>query len=175
MKLDEKDKAILAVLSRNARTTLASIANLIKISDVATKKRLRKLESRGVIVGYRVVVNPKELGYEAVAVVGVNTEPGKVVDVAEALSNRPDTTFVAIASGDHEVIAELWARDTRDLLNKIKDIERITGVKEVFPAIVVNIVKYHTSLPEEFLRESLKPFEGGSEARSNSGAGIERP
>ncbi|MCX8184379.1 MAG: Lrp/AsnC family transcriptional regulator [Sulfolobales archaeon] len=153
--LDEKDKAILALLARNARVTITSMSNLIKISDVATKKRLMKLESRGVILGYRPIVNPRELGYEAVALIGLNTEPGKVVEVAEILSGRPDTTFVAIASGDHEVVAELWAKNTRELQQKIKDIEKLGGVKEICPAILVNVVKQHTSIPEEFTKENV--------------------
>ncbi|MCS7099582.1 MAG: AsnC family transcriptional regulator [Sulfolobales archaeon] len=152
--LDDKDRAILALLSKNARITISSIASLIKMSDVATKKRLVKLESKGVILGYRPIVNPRELGYEAIAFIGLNTEPGRVVEVAEVLSNRRDTTFVAIASGDHEVIAELWARNTKELLQKIKDLEKISGVKEICPAIIVNVVKQYTSIPEEFITES---------------------
>lgn len=159
--MDDKDKAILALLAKNARATITSIANAIKISDVATKKRLLKLEGDGVILGYRIIVNPRELGYEAVALIGVNTEPGKVVEVADILSNRHDTTFVAITSGDHEIMVEVWARDARELLAKIKEIEGLNGVKEICPAIFVNVIKQHTSVPEEFLRESLKAIEQG--------------
>lgn len=160
--LDSKDKAILALLSENARATITSIANFIKISDVATKKRLQRLERERVILGYRVIVDPSQIGYEAIAIIGINTEPGKVVEVAEIIANRPDTTFVAITTGDHEVLAELWAKDTKDLLLKIKEIERLDGVKEVFPAILVKIVKHHTSLPEEFLRESIEEYKSST-------------
>lgn len=154
---------ILALLARNARTTLTSIAQTVKISDVATKKRVQKLESRGVILGYRVLVNPREVGYEAVALVGINTEPGKVVEVAATLANRQDTTYVAITSGDHEVIAEVWAKDSRELLAKIKEVESLSGVKDVYPAIIVDVIKHHISLPEEFLRRSLR----GTEPKSS--------
>ncbi len=157
--LDSKDKAILALLSENARATITSIASIIKISDVATKKRLQKLEKEKVILGYRVIVDPSQVGYEAIAIIGINTEPGKVVEIAEIVANRPDTTFVAITTGDHEVLAEVWAKDTKDLLRKIKEIEGLSGVKEVFPAILVKVVKHRTSLPEEFIRENLREYE----------------
>lgn len=157
--LDDKDRAILALLARNARATITSIASAIKISDVATKKRIVGLEKKGIILGYRPIVNPRELGYEAIAIVGVNAEPGKVVEIAEILSNRLDTTFVAITSGDHEVLAEMWAKDAKELLVKIKEIEEIDGVKDIFPAILVNVIKPQTSVPEEFSRESLKNVE----------------
>jgi Lrp/AsnC family transcriptional regulator for asnA, asnC and gidA len=157
--LDSKDKAILALLSENARATITSIASAINISDVATKKRIQKLENEKVILGYKVIVDPKQIGYEAVAIIGINTEPGKVVEIAEIVASRPDTTFVAITTGDHEVLAEVWARDTKELLHKIKEIEGLSGVKEVFPAILVKTVKHHTSLPEEFLRENLTKHE----------------
>lgn len=167
--IDDKDKAILALLSKNARATITSIANAIKISDVATKKRLLKLERDGVVLGYRVIVNPRELGYEAVALIGVNAEPGKVVEIADILSSRQDVTFVAITSGDHEIMAEVWARDAKELLTKIKEIEGLSGVKEICPAILVNVIKQHTSVPEEFLRDSLTVLgEGGTPLPSRS-------
>ncbi|MEM4854705.1 MAG: Lrp/AsnC family transcriptional regulator, partial [Sulfolobales archaeon] len=116
----------------------------------------QKLESNKVVLGYRVIVDPRELGYEAVALIGINAEPGKVVEIADMLSSRQDTTFVAITSGDHEIMVEVWAKSTKDLLSKIKEIEGLSGVKELCPAIIVNVVKQHTSVPEEFLRESLE-------------------
>ncbi|MEM3132223.1 MAG: Lrp/AsnC family transcriptional regulator [Sulfolobales archaeon] len=157
--IDDKDKAILALLAKNARATITSIASAIKVSDVATKKRLQKLENSKVVLGYRLIVSSRELGYEAVALIGINAEPGKVVEIADILSNRQDTTFVAITSGDHEIMAEVWAKNTKELLSKIKEIEGLSGVRELCPAIIVNVVKQHTSLPEEFLRESLKNIE----------------
>ncbi|MEM2499801.1 MAG: AsnC family transcriptional regulator, partial [Sulfolobales archaeon] len=93
--IDDKDKAILALLAKNARATITSIASAIKVSDVATKKRLQKLENSKVVLGYRLIVSSRELGYEAVALIGINAEPGKVVEIADILSNRQDTTFVA--------------------------------------------------------------------------------
>ncbi len=154
--LDNKDKAIIALLAKNARATITSIAKDLKISDVAVKKRIEKLERRGVILGYRVAVNPRALGYETIAIVGVNTEPGKVIEVADALARRPDTTFVAVTSGDHEVLAEVWARDSKDMLAKIKEIEGMGGVTSVYPAFIVDVIKHQTCIPEEALSEEEK-------------------
>jgi Lrp/AsnC family transcriptional regulator for asnA, asnC and gidA len=153
MSLDDRDRAIIALLAKNARVTITSIAKDLKISDVAVKKRIEKLERRGVILGYRVAVNPRALGYETVAIVGVNTEPGKVIEVADALARRPDTTFVAVTSGDHEVLAEVWARDSKDMLAKIKEIEGMGGVTSVYPAFIVDVIKHHTCIPEEVVSE----------------------
>ncbi|MCC6047347.1 MAG: Lrp/AsnC family transcriptional regulator [Desulfurococcaceae archaeon] len=152
--LDDKDRAIIALLAKNARVTITSIARDLKISDVAVKKRIEKLERRGIILGYRIAVNPRALGYETVAIVGVNTEPGRVIEVADALAKRPDTTFVAVTSGDHEVLAEIWARDTKDMMAKIKEIESLSGVTNVYPAFIVDVVKHHTCIPEEFISRS---------------------
>jgi Lrp/AsnC family transcriptional regulator for asnA, asnC and gidA len=149
--LDDRDRAIIALLAKNARATITSIAKELKVSDVAVKKRIEKLERRGVILGYRIAVNPKALGYEAIAIVGVNTEPGKVIEVADALAKRPDTTFVAVTSGDHEVLAEVWAKDTKDMMAKLKEIASLSGVTNVYPAFIVDVVKHHTCVPGEFI------------------------
>ena len=61
--LDEKDKIILSLISKDARISLVDIAHKVKMSANAVKLRLAKLEKDKVILGYRVMINYALLGF----------------------------------------------------------------------------------------------------------------
>ncbi|OZB86449.1 MAG: AsnC family transcriptional regulator, partial [Microbacterium sp. 14-71-5] len=53
---DPVDLAILAAISQDGRATLAHLSETVGLSVSAVQARLRRLESRGVISGYRPVI-----------------------------------------------------------------------------------------------------------------------
>ena len=146
--MDEKDLKILAILAENSRTPSARIARALGISDVAVKKRIIKLEREGVIKGYGLEVNPSKLGYSSIACVGINVSSESLLDVAKELSSREDVVFVALTSGDHDIMIELWAKDGSEMQLKLKAIRSIKGVENVYPAIILEIVRGRESLPK---------------------------
>ncbi|MGB9708842.1 AsnC family transcriptional regulator [Infirmifilum uzonense] len=139
--MDEKDITILRLLIENARLPLTKIAEKVGITDVAVKKRIKKLEKDGIIKKYTIVVEPKKVGYNGVALVGVDTEPDKVLSTANELSKKEFTTSVFITTGDHMIMVEIWAKSAEELMNIIEDIGKMEGVKKVCPAIVLDRVK----------------------------------
>ena len=56
--LDQTDRRILAILERNARTSVAEIGRRIGLSRPAVQERIAKLEESGVIAGYRAELGP---------------------------------------------------------------------------------------------------------------------
>jgi len=146
--MDEKDLKIIAMLAENSRTPSTRIARVLGISDVAVKKRIIKLEREGIIKGYRLEVDPLKLGYSSIAYVGVNVNSESLLDVAKELSRREDVVFVALTSGDHDVMLELWARDGSEMQLKLKEIRSIKGVRNVYPAIVLEVIKGRESVPK---------------------------
>ena len=141
MPLDEKDKKIIGILLENARLPFTDIAKKLGITDVAVKKRLKKLEKNGVIKKYTVIVDPSKLGYQDVALVGVDTEPDKILEVAEKLSEKEYSRFVYLTTGDHMIMVEIWAKNNADLMKIIKEIGSMPGVKKVCPAIILDQIK----------------------------------
>ena len=59
---DSVDAAILAEVSRDPRATLAQLSERVGLGVSAVQARLRRLESSGVITGYRVVLDPEAVG-----------------------------------------------------------------------------------------------------------------
>ncbi|MGC3936904.1 Lrp/AsnC ligand binding domain-containing protein [Roseobacter sp. EG26] len=69
--LDRFDRAILSVLAEDGRISITDLAKRIGLSKSPTQARLRRLEQTGVIIGYRALLDPIQLGLDHVAFVEV--------------------------------------------------------------------------------------------------------
>ena len=79
LELDRFDEAILRVLSTDGRISITDLAARIGLSKSPTQARLRRLEARGVITGYRAEVDPIRMGRDHVSFVEV-----RLTDTREA-------------------------------------------------------------------------------------------
>ena len=141
MILDEKDLKIIEILRENARTSYTDIARQLGISDVAVLKRIRKLEQLGVIRKYTIVVDPKKLGYTAISITGIDVAPEQLFTVLDELKSKEYVKFLALTSGDHGIMATIWARDSRELAKIHDEISKMDGVKRVCPAVILDVLK----------------------------------
>lgn len=139
--LDDKDLKIIDLLSANSRMSYIELARRLGISDVAVIKRIRKLEQQGVIRRYTIVVDPKKLGYNAVSMTGVDTEPESLFKVLSYLKDKEYVKYLALTSGDHQILAVIWARNSEELAKIHDEIAKIEGVKRVCPAVILDIIK----------------------------------
>ena len=140
--MDETDRKIVEMLSEDARIPFTEIAKCIGISEATVRKRVDSLEREGVIRKFTIDVDPRKLGYEAVAILGLEVDPEHFLDAAECIARISQTRWVATSSGDHMLMAEIWAKDAKGLHNVISEqIERIEGVRRICPAIIHERVK----------------------------------
>lgn len=77
--LDEFDRKILAVLMENGRVTITELAHRVGLSKTPCQIRLRRLLQNRVILGFRAIVDPAQLGLDHVAFTEV-----KLSDTREA-------------------------------------------------------------------------------------------
>lgn len=76
--MESTDEQILALLARDGRMSFTDIGRATGLSTSAAQQRVRRLEQRGVIIGYRAVVAPEALGRALTAFVSL-----RVVDPAD--------------------------------------------------------------------------------------------
>lgn len=142
MTVDERDRIIIDILARDSRTPFTEIAKVLGISETAVRKRIKSLEERGVIKKYTVEIEPSKLGYGLVSITGVDTLPEKIFEVAEELKKYEFVKNLHLTSGDHMIMAEVWAKDGEDLADIISNkIGKIDGVTKVCPAIILERLK----------------------------------
>lgn len=73
--LDDIDKKILALLSRNSRISLNQLSRQVFLTSPAVAARIEKLEKSGVITGYRTEIDTEKLGYPITAFIELTMDP----------------------------------------------------------------------------------------------------
>ena len=140
--MDEIDKKIIEMLQENARMPFTKIAEKVGLSEGAVRKRVETLEKEGVIKKYTTVVEPKKMGYNSITLLGLDAEPTKLLDIAKKISELEEARIVYLTTGDHMIMAEVWARDGEHLSKILADkIGKIEGVKRLCPAIILEKIK----------------------------------
>ena len=141
MSIDEKDLEIINMLSKNSRMPYKKIAEKLGISDVAVIKRIKKLENEGVIRRYTITVDAKKLGYKIISIIGIDADPAHLFAVIGFLKDKENVRYLALSSGDHSIMAIIWAKDNEEIAKIHKEISEIEGVKRVCPSIILDVVK----------------------------------
>ena len=73
--LDAIDREIIGELERDGRISWQELGRRVRLSPNATGDRVRRLERRGIITGYRAVVDPAALGRSLEALISVRLAP----------------------------------------------------------------------------------------------------
>jgi len=138
--MDKRDEKIIELLMDNSRISFTTIAEELGISETAVRKRMKKLEESGIIKAYTLLVDPFLIGYDGVALVGIDTTPNKLLEVFEKIKHIKEVRYAALSSGDHMIVFEVWCKTKKELKSLLKDIERIDGITRVCPAILLKHV-----------------------------------
>jgi Lrp/AsnC family transcriptional regulator for asnA, asnC and gidA len=130
MKIDGIDKIIIKRLVQDARTPVLSIAREVGISGAAIHQRLRKLEKSKLIDGYRMVINPKSLGYTTTAFVGVFLDSASLYSSAiRRLKDIPEVVESHYTTGNYAIFIKIMCKNNEDLMHLLnKNIQSIKGV-----------------------------------------------
>ena len=134
--VDSKDLTILESLEENARMSLVKIGAVLGISEAAVRKRVKRLESENVILGYKASVNYRKLGFSNKIIMGVDTEPDKYFKVMNILRDRKFVKKLSTSSGDHMIMFDVWVKNMQELNEILADVNAIEGVTKSCPAII---------------------------------------
>lgn len=97
--LDRLDIAILEALQENARTPLSEVGRRIGLSQPATSERVKRLEERGIILGYGARVDAAALGLGMMAIVGIKTTHEHIKPALLAFAEMPHVVEVHRITG----------------------------------------------------------------------------
>lgn len=128
---------ILELLQKDARITPQEISKLTKIKVDEVKKRIKKYEKEGIVLGYKAVIN-KELvedkGSEVRALIEVKVTPQKDLGfdrVAERIYSFPEVTSCYLLSGTYDLLLIVEGKDlktvSRFIAEKLSPMENVRG------------------------------------------------
>ena len=150
MDLDTTDKRILAALQRNGRMTTVELADTIGLSPTPVARRVRELETAGVIQGYTAIVDPRKVGSAIQAVVQIKLEQHSD-ELAErfrrTVEDLPEVSACYALTGDMDFLLHIAVRDIDALSDfTLRRLLRIPGVRDMRTSVVLRTVKRGLSI-----------------------------
>jgi DNA-binding Lrp family transcriptional regulator len=149
--LDALDRKILGVLQGDGRASNVDLSAKVHLSAPQCFRRVRALEERGVIRGYRAQVQPEALGLGVMAYVSLNIDGGqfgRVREIEASIRDFPQILECHTVSGDYDYLLKVVARDLKSLSQFLTDrLMQVPGVDDVRSMICLEEVKAPAPLP----------------------------
>lgn len=137
--MDDVDVQLVAALRADGRATYAELGRLVGLTGPAVQERVRRLEERGVITGYRATVDPAELGLGVTALIGIllsdSAAHDEVGERLESVSEVEDCWFIA---GDEAYMLKVRVPDVAGLERLLGELVRIDGVARTRTTLVLS-------------------------------------
>ncbi|RUS43894.1 Lrp/AsnC family transcriptional regulator [Cohnella sp. AR92] len=111
--MDEIDVRILGLLHENARLPIAEMSRQISLSQPAVTERLRKLEDRGIVAGYRAQLSPSKLGKHSTAFILFRTN--RCTDFTAFCGTSSEIIDLYRISGENNFLLKVVTESTESL------------------------------------------------------------
>ena len=126
---DSVDRAILAAISRDGRATLSQLSDAVGLSVSAVQSRLRRLETRGVITGYRAILYPELVGTPLSGFIEITPlDPAQPDNAPELLEHLDAIEACHSIAGDASYMLFVRVASPRALEELVRDIRLAANV-----------------------------------------------
>ncbi len=113
--IDTLDEQILSELQVNGRLTMKALAERVGLSSPAMIERVRRLEERGVLAGYRAVVDPSAIGRPLTALISIDLERRHHDVFLNRLRSEPSVESCDRITGQHSYLVRVHVSSTEEL------------------------------------------------------------
>ncbi len=126
--MDDTDRSLIALLRKDARTTIATLAAKLKVSRGTVTNRLRKLQDEQVIVGYSLRLRPDAEPDQIRAWMGVRIEGNQTRAVIASLLGEPGVEALHDTNGRWDLLAEIRAQSMPELSQVLERVRLVKGI-----------------------------------------------
>ncbi|MBU0456930.1 MAG: Lrp/AsnC family transcriptional regulator [Nanoarchaeota archaeon] len=133
--LDQIDSKILQELTKNARQTSLELSKKINQTERITRYRIKKLEEKKIILGYRPFVNTSllNLKYYKLFIQLKDAKKQDIKKITSYIIQNPNVVYNTEALGGYDFEIEVHFQNSQEL------IEFISNLRETFPTNIKNI------------------------------------
>ncbi|HEX7781250.1 MAG TPA: Lrp/AsnC family transcriptional regulator [Sphingobium sp.] len=148
---DEIDHRILTALQENGRITNNDLADQVGLSPSPCLRRVRQLESNGVIDSYVALLSPESLGLYVTAFVRVRLDgqdDRHLATFEDAVTELPEVMECYLMTGESDYQLRVLVGSLSEFEDFLRQkLTRISGVSQVTSSFALRPVVYKTALP----------------------------
>lgn len=149
--IDSIDRRILTAVQENGRITNNELADRVGLSPSPCLRRLRNLESDGLISGYVGLLNPEAVGLTVTAFVRVRLDKqgdGHLAEFEAAIAGMAEIMECYLMTGECDYQLRVIVRSLAEFEDFLRQkLTRIAAVAEVTSSFALRPVVYRTALP----------------------------
>jgi DNA-binding Lrp family transcriptional regulator len=139
--VDYVDLQIINLLQEDCRLSFNKIARKLGISVGTAFNHIKKLEKKGILKGYTVIVDSVKLGYSLTALILIQAEGSHLTDVENEIAKTANTIAVYDITGDYDAAVITKFKDRASLNTYVKNLLAIPHIKRTVTNIALNVIK----------------------------------
>ncbi|MHB1109163.1 MAG: Lrp/AsnC family transcriptional regulator [Devosia sp.] len=151
LQIDTIDRKLLRLLQQDSRKSIQELGEAVGLSPSACHRRLKGLEDKGLIRGYRAVLDADRLGFtmQFFIEVGLSSQSEPSLDAFEAaVADIPEVLECHLMAGQSDYILRVICRDHEDFERLHRRLAaRLPGVARIHSNMSIRTVKALSGLP----------------------------
>ena len=151
---DELDRRIIEMLCKSSQGSYRQLAKQLGVHPTTLIQRVKNLESKGVVKGYRAKIDYVAMGYDYTGLVHIYSD--SVVEVEKKLVEIPEVVAVYDVTGEADIVVLVTCLNRDDFSAVVKRINSLDGVAKTNTSVVLNVVKSENEFVPELFGLSKK-------------------
>lgn len=135
------DLEILEMLRRDGRASLRTIAEKLEVSTSTVSHRVKEMESEGIILSYKPVIDYSKLGYRLTAITKIKAKGAQIPKIVAALVKERTLVDVYEITGDYDVMVIGKYSDEEMMNREIKRLLSRPEIESTNTSIVLSVAK----------------------------------
>ncbi|MFK7964728.1 MAG: Lrp/AsnC family transcriptional regulator [Burkholderiaceae bacterium] len=125
---DQIDRNLIALLRRDARASVSSLAEQLSVSRATVRARMQRLEQSGVVIGYTIKLKSESSPHPTRGVMLIEIEGGSTDRIIHELEAMPEVQVIHTTNGRWDLIVELGTGSLPKLDLVLRRIRLIAGI-----------------------------------------------
>jgi Lrp/AsnC family leucine-responsive transcriptional regulator len=150
-KLDAIDRKIICALQADGKISVGELAEKVGLSPSPCARRIRLLESTGIIKGYTAIVDQKRVGLPMSAFASIKLERQREDDLdrfEKIVIGWPEVLDCYLMTGQRDYLLRIVAADLEAYERFIKDkLTRLANIASIETSFALGQVKRSEALP----------------------------
>jgi DNA-binding Lrp family transcriptional regulator len=150
MKIDDLDKKLLALLTKDGRMSSSQLARIVGASERTVVNRVNKLVQND-IISITGKIKRDYFGYDVMADIFCKVESTNLNEIARKIAEFPEVSYVAISFGEQDISLQVVAKSPAELYDFVTNrLLRLPGIERTNTVVVPTVVKdFNEWLPPE--------------------------
>ena len=139
--MDDIDRELLGLLRADARATVASLAQVLRVARGTVQNRINRLQRDGTITGYTVRVKPQVEEHRIAALMTISVDGNRAESVLRILRGDPAVQTLHTTNGRWDIVAELRADSLEAFDRVLGRIRQIEGIAQTETSLLLSTHK----------------------------------